>query len=180
MSWQHYVDIDLIRTGSVTQAGIYDLQGNPWAYSQNPPFAAQKAEVAAVSRHFSAPAGLAATGVVIAGVRYLYIRGTANDMIYVKNGNTGVYFFRCNTCIIVGYHDGSILPGDTMDAVTKLGDFFRKHACPPARPAHARPATTMPRPPLRPRLVPPAATARMCDCVRLCACARARVRWQGI
>ena len=33
MSWQAYVDTNLISTGSVTAAGIYDLQGNPWAYS---------------------------------------------------------------------------------------------------------------------------------------------------
>ena len=33
MSWQAYVDTNLVSTGSVTAAGIYDLQGNPWAYS---------------------------------------------------------------------------------------------------------------------------------------------------
>ena len=33
MSWQAYVDANLVGTGTVTAAGIYDLQGNPWAYS---------------------------------------------------------------------------------------------------------------------------------------------------
>ena len=33
MSWQAYVDSNLVATGMVTAAGIYDLQGNPWAYS---------------------------------------------------------------------------------------------------------------------------------------------------
>ena len=33
MSWQAYVDSNLVGTGTVTAAGIYDLQGNPWAYS---------------------------------------------------------------------------------------------------------------------------------------------------
>ena len=33
MSWQAYVDDNLIKSGMVTAAGIYDLQGNPWAYS---------------------------------------------------------------------------------------------------------------------------------------------------
>ena len=33
MSWQQYVDSNLVGTGMVTAAGIYDLQGNPWAYS---------------------------------------------------------------------------------------------------------------------------------------------------
>ena len=61
MSWQAYIDSNLLASGQVTAAGIYDLQGNPWAYSAG--FAAQVAEVAAVSGHFAAPAGLAATGV---------------------------------------------------------------------------------------------------------------------
>ena len=33
MSWQAYVDSNLLASGMVTAAGIYDLQGNPWAYS---------------------------------------------------------------------------------------------------------------------------------------------------
>ena len=33
MSWQAYIDSNLLASGSVTAAGIYDLQGNPWAYS---------------------------------------------------------------------------------------------------------------------------------------------------
>ena len=33
MSWQAYVDDNLLASGMVTSAGIYDLQGNPWAYS---------------------------------------------------------------------------------------------------------------------------------------------------
>ena len=32
MSWQGYVD-NLISGGKVQAAGIYDLQGSPWAYS---------------------------------------------------------------------------------------------------------------------------------------------------
>ena len=44
MSWQAYVDTNLLASGQVTAAGIYDLAGNPWAYSAG--FAAQVAEVA--------------------------------------------------------------------------------------------------------------------------------------
>ena len=42
MSWQAYIDSNLLASGQVTAAGIYDLQGNPWAYSAG--FAAQIAE----------------------------------------------------------------------------------------------------------------------------------------
>ena len=93
MSWQAYVDTNLLASGMVTAAGIYDLQGNPWAYSAG--FAAQVAEVAAVSAHFAAPAGLAATGAVVAGVKYMFVQGEENVEIYVKKGATGVVFCRC-------------------------------------------------------------------------------------
>ena len=83
MSWQQYVDSNLVGTGMVTQAGIYDHVGNPWAYTQNPPFAAQVAEVAAISAAFADPSSLAATGAVVAGVKYMFVRGDESE-IYVK------------------------------------------------------------------------------------------------
>ena len=93
MSWQAYVDTNLLASGAVTAAGIYDLQGNPWAYSAG--FAAQVAEVASVSAHFPAPTALAATGIVVAGVKYMYVSGDADTEIYGKKGNTGVVFCKC-------------------------------------------------------------------------------------
>ena len=94
MSWQAYVDSNLLASGQVTAAGIYDLQGNPWAYSAG--FAAQIAEVAAVSGHMHTgdPSGLAGTGVVVAGVKYMFVRGTG-DEVYGKKGNEGVVFVKC-------------------------------------------------------------------------------------
>jgi len=125
MSWQAYVDTNLLASGMVTAAGIYDLQGNPWAYSAG--FAAQVAEVAAVSAHFAAPAGLAATGAVVAGVKYMFVQGEENVEIYVKKGATGVVFCRCNTCIIVAYHDDKIQPGSCRSTAGKLADFLKEN-----------------------------------------------------
>ena len=49
---------------------------------------AQVAEVAAVSAHFAAPAGLAATGATIAGVKYMFVRGEENEVIQCKKVST--------------------------------------------------------------------------------------------
>lgn len=35
MSWQAYVDNNLIGSGQITQAGIYGIQGGQWAASPN-------------------------------------------------------------------------------------------------------------------------------------------------
>lgn len=124
MSWQAYVDSNLLASGTVTAAGIYDLAGNPWAYSAG--FAAQIAEVASVSGHMAADAtALAATGVVVAGVKYMFVSGDAEE-VYVKKGNEGVVFCKCNTCILVGYHNDKIQPGACRNTVGKLKDFLKE------------------------------------------------------
>ena len=41
-------------------------------------------------------------------------------------GAEGVYFFRCNTCIIVAHHDDKIQPGNCLATVAKLGDFLKE------------------------------------------------------
>jgi len=124
MSWQAYVDDNLLASGMVTAAGIYDLQGNPWAYSAG--FAAQIAEVNAVSAHMAAePAALAATGVVVAGIKYMYVSGEAQE-VYGKKGNEGVVFCKCNTCILVATHSDKIQPGQCRSTVGKLADFLRE------------------------------------------------------
>ena len=125
MSWQAYIDDNLLKSGMVTAAGIYDLQGNPWAYSAG--FAAQIAEVAAVSAHMHTgdPSGLAGTGVVLAGVKYMYVAGSA-DEVYGKKGQEGVVFCKCNTCLIVGYHNDKIQPGSLRLTVGKLADFLKE------------------------------------------------------
>jgi profilin len=125
MSWQAYVDDNLLASGSVTAAGIYDLQGNPWAYSAG--FAAQIAEVAAVSgyMHTGDPSGLAGTGIVVAGVKYMYVQGDGSE-VYGKKGNEGVVFCKCNTCILVGYHNDKVQPGACRTVVGKLADFLKE------------------------------------------------------
>jgi len=125
MAWQAYVDQNLLASGMVTSAGIYDLAGNPWAYSAG--FAAQIAEVASVSGHMAAePTALAATGVVVAGVKYMFVQGT-QDEVYVKKGNTGVVFCKCNTCLVVGFHDDKIQPGPCRTVVGKLADYLKEN-----------------------------------------------------
>ena len=44
-----------------------------------------------MSAHFASPSGLAATGVTIAGVKYMYVSGEENTEIYVKK----VHLLRC-------------------------------------------------------------------------------------
>merc|ERR1712087_397301 len=123
MAWQAYVDNNLTSAGCATSAGIYDLNGNPWAYS--PGFAAQVAEVAAISAAMgSDPTSLAGTGVVIAGVKYMFIRGDA-DCVIGKKGTSGVVVHKCKTCVVVSYHDEKIKSEQCNNVTARLSDYLK-------------------------------------------------------
>lgn len=123
MSWQPYVD-HAVASGMATGGGIYDPHGNPWAYS--PGFHAQPSEIAAVCAHWSVPAVLAATGAFVNGVHYSYAASIPDEEIYMRRGATGVCFCRCATCVIVGFHDGSMVPFACRHALRQLAKYLRK------------------------------------------------------
>ena len=55
----------------------------------------------------------------------MFVRGSA-DEVYGKKGNDGVIFCKCNTCILVGYHNDKIQPGACSMTVGKLADFLKE------------------------------------------------------
>merc|ERR1719453_1128164 len=71
------------------------------------------------------PAAMAGSGVVVAGVKYMFVSGDASE-VYVKKGQEGVLFCKCNTCILVGYHNDKVQPGQARNAVGKLADFLKE------------------------------------------------------
>ena len=126
MSWQAYVDDNLIKSGMVTAAGIYDLQGNPWASSEG--FALQVAEVAAVSGwlHSGQVMGMAASGALIAAEKYMFCRGDDDDKwVYVKKGKNGCVFIACTQCIVVCMHDDKTQQGACTAGAQKIADTLK-------------------------------------------------------
>merc|ERR1719399_225067 len=127
MAWQAYVDNNLVASGVVTSAGIYDLNGNPWAYS--PGFAAQISEVAAISKAMATESGaseLSTSGFRIAGIKYFLVKCDKLETIG-KKGATGVVVHKCNSCVIVAYHADNIQPGACNEVTGKLADFLREN-----------------------------------------------------
>ena len=106
--------------------GLYDLQGNPWAYSEG--FALQVDEVAAVSGwlHSGGVAGMAATGGLIAGVKNMFVRGDDDDKwVYLKKGKLGITFVACAQCIVVLQHDENVQQGASTMAAQTIGDTLK-------------------------------------------------------
>lgn len=83
MSWQGYIDNQLIGTKTITQAAILGLKGGVWASS--PGFDVSPKEASALISGFDDPSPLQAGGLHIAGKKYFTLQ--ANDRsIYGKSG----------------------------------------------------------------------------------------------
>ncbi|VVD01727.1 unnamed protein product [Leptidea sinapis] len=88
MSWQDYVDKQLIASRCVTKAAIAGHDGNVWAKSEG--FDVSKDEVAKIVAGFENESLLTSGGVTIAGTRYIYLSGT-DRIIRAKLGKVGVH-----------------------------------------------------------------------------------------
>ena len=114
----------LLSSGYVTAAGIYDLNGNSWATSSG--FAVPVHDIHTVAEKMAAndANALAGKGITVAGVEYMFGSGDSKSVYYYK-GSSGVYFCKCKTCILVGYHNDQILGVVCMSTVNTLAERLR-------------------------------------------------------
>ena len=83
MSWQAYVDTNLVGTGKVSRAAILGLKGGVWATS--PGFTVSPEEQSAIIKGLDDPAPLQASGIYANGKKYLTLQANARS-IYGKAG----------------------------------------------------------------------------------------------
>ncbi|OZJ02354.1 hypothetical protein BZG36_04377 [Bifiguratus adelaidae] len=125
MSWQQYVDSNLVGTGKVTQAAIYGAQGGLWAASSG--FQAshrlQPNEVQAITKAFSDPSDIRANGLHVNNVKYFTLR--ADDrVIYGKKNATGVVLAKTTQAILIGVYGEGQQAGDANKVVEGLADYL--------------------------------------------------------
>merc|ERR1711879_822759 len=99
MSWQTYVDTNLVGTGAVTQAAIIGHDGNTWATSAG--FAVSPANGAALANAFKDATAIRSNGFELAGTRYVTIRADDRSVYNEK-----------------------IQPGTAANVVEKLADYL--------------------------------------------------------
>ncbi|KAI8059944.1 profilin [Gilbertella persicaria] len=122
MSWQAYVDSNLLGTGQVSQAAIYGLNGGEWAKSAG--FQLSSNEVKEITDAFSNSEGVLASGVHVNGVKYLTIRAEEN-LIYAKKGAEGICIAKTNQAFLVGTYKEGIQPGNCNKVVEGLADYLK-------------------------------------------------------
>ncbi|PWN30162.1 Profilin/allergen [Jaminaea rosea] len=121
MSWQGYIDNQLVGTKSITQAAILGIKGGVWAAS--PGFTVTPQEQTALVKGFDDPSPLQSGGLHVAGKKYFCLQ--ANDRsIYGKAGADGVVLVKTNQAVLVGQYASPILPGEATKVVEQLGDYL--------------------------------------------------------
>ncbi|KAI9247548.1 profilin [Sporodiniella umbellata] len=121
MSWQSYVDTNLVGTGSVSQASIYGLTGDVWATS--PGFQLRPSEVQEILSGFQNPEKIRANGVHVAGEKYFVIL-TNERSIYGKKQEEGICIVKTDQTFLVGTYKDGIQPGNCAKVVEALADYL--------------------------------------------------------
>merc|ERR1711991_191487 len=121
MSWQSYVDSNMVGTGACTHAAIIGLDGNTWATSAG--FAVSPAEGKAMVAGFGNSQPLAASGVKCAGIKYMFLRCDGRSLLG-KKGTAGVHCVKTGKAVLIAIYDQPITPGQCSVVVEKLADYL--------------------------------------------------------
>ncbi|KAL0075207.1 profilin [Phycomyces blakesleeanus] len=121
MSWQQYVDSNLVGTGKVTKGAIYGTNGSLWASS--PGFQLAANEIQEIIAGFSNPEPIRASGIHVDGVKYFSLRADERS-IYGKKNNNGVCIVKTTQAILIGLYDSNIQPGECTKIVEGLADYL--------------------------------------------------------
>jgi len=121
MSWQSYIDDQLVGSGHITKGALIGFDGSTWATS--PGFTVSASEGAALVALFNNPPNAFASGITVAGNRYLGLKADQRS-IYGKKGTSGVVCVKTGQCVICGVYGEKQQPGSAVNAVEKLGDYL--------------------------------------------------------
>ncbi|KAI9030020.1 profilin [Phycomyces nitens] len=121
MSWQSYVDVNLVGTGKVTKAAIYGLNGSLWAATSG--FQLGTTDIQEIIAGFTNPDPIRASGIHINGVKYFSLRADERS-IYGKHKNDGVCIVKTTQCILVGLYQDPIQPGECTKVVEGFADYL--------------------------------------------------------
>ncbi|KAI8883986.1 Profilin/allergen [Backusella circina FSU 941] len=121
MSWQAYVDTNLVGTGKVSQGVIFGLSGGVWASS--PGFTVQPNEIQEIIKGFADNDSVRANGVHVNGTKYLTLSADGRS-IYGKKGSTGCCLVKTTQAVLVAIYNDKIQPGECTKVTEGLADYL--------------------------------------------------------
>ncbi|WVQ82821.1 hypothetical protein IAT38_004953 [Cryptococcus sp. DSM 104549] len=123
MSWQAYVDDQLLATGKVNKAAILGKQGGVWAASSGYNLS-QAEQDAVVKTSFSQPDTVRANGITLSGFKFMCIQANEDEVIGRK-GERGVFIIPTTQAILVAEYDAPTSAPEASVVVSKLADYLK-------------------------------------------------------
>eukprot|EP00761_Pharyngomonas_kirbyi_P010633 gb/GECH01010654.1/.p1 GENE.gb/GECH01010654.1/~~gb/GECH01010654.1/.p1 ORF type:complete len:125 (+),score=20.45 gb/GECH01010654.1/:1-375(+) len=121
MSWQDYVDYNLLGTGRVKEAAMIGVDGSIWAASKD----FNVSEAPQIVDAFKNPQKIYTNGIWINEIQYFPLR-VDDSVIYAKKNKKGVAISKTEQSIIIGVYDENIQPASCNATVEGLADFLRQ------------------------------------------------------
>jgi len=121
MSWQVYVDSNLVGSGKVQQAAIIGLQGGVWAAS--PGFSLSADEQKAVTKVHLDPGKAQSEGVRLAGQKYFTIQ-SGERSIYGKKQADGCLLVKTKQAVLVAVYKAPTQAAEATPIVEGLADYL--------------------------------------------------------
>eukprot|EP00695_Tsukubamonas_globosa_P000603 TRINITY_DN150_c0_g1_i1.p2 TRINITY_DN150_c0_g1~~TRINITY_DN150_c0_g1_i1.p2 ORF type:complete len:112 (+),score=58.24 TRINITY_DN150_c0_g1_i1:89-424(+) len=107
MSWQSYVDDQLVATGHISRGAILGLDGSTWAIS--PSLTIKPEELSHLLGGLADNNKFMASGIKLNGDKFMFLRADDRS-VYGKKGAAGVAIVKTNSAIIIGIYDEGIQP----------------------------------------------------------------------
>ncbi|GAA5944851.1 profilin [Sporobolomyces koalae] len=121
MSWQAYVDSNLLGTGKITKAAILGQQGGVWAASSG--YNLSTEEQGAVVKAFQDPANAQANGIRATGQKFFCL--SANERsVYGKKQADGIILVKTTQAVLVAEYAHPTQPGEATKIVEDLADYL--------------------------------------------------------
>ncbi|KAF8962107.1 profilin [Flammula alnicola] len=121
MSWQTYVDTNLVGTGKIAKAAVLGLQGGVWASS--PGFTISPEEQKAIVSGFSSPDTLQASGVRLEGQKYFTLSVDGRS-IQTKKGADGAVIVKTKQAVLVAVYISPNQAPEVTPIVEGLADYL--------------------------------------------------------
>eukprot|EP00126_Sphaerothecum_destruens_P013001 Sdes_comp22248_c0_seq1m20743 len=122
MSWQDYIDTNLLGTGVVHKAAIIGHDGNTWAVSAG--FSISPEEGKKLVNGLGSPNLFFSEGVRIGGVKFMCLRAE-DSKVYARKESEGVCVVKTEKAVLIGMYDcSSVQPGQANVVIERLAEYF--------------------------------------------------------
>ncbi|GAA5883149.1 hypothetical protein JCM16303_006114 [Sporobolomyces ruberrimus] len=121
MSWQAYVDTNLLGTGKINKAAILGQQGGVWATSGG--YSLSTEEQGAIVKTFQNPSNAQASGVRAAGQKFFCLSADERS-VYGKKAADGIVIVKTTQAVLVAEYAHPTQPGEATKIVEELADYL--------------------------------------------------------